>query len=148
VAEMTRRERILASAHKQRADRIPFFHYWRHCQTGWAERECRNRGMGMNWLRPPHVTRLHGVDVTEAQAVVEGRSIVRRTYTTPVGSVYEEEYREPGTGHWRRPVCPSRRRQSTASRLMRLAHDPARWETGGARTRTGFSRSGGLSLSS
>ena len=100
MAEMTRRERILASAHKQRADRLPFFHWWRHCQTGWAERECRNRGMGMNWLRPPYVTRMHGVEVSEARAVVEGRAIVRRTYTTPVGTVHEDEFREPGTGQW------------------------------------------------
>ena len=42
MAEMTRRERILASANKKQADRLPFFHWWRHMQTGWAERECRN----------------------------------------------------------------------------------------------------------
>ena len=100
MAEMTRRERILASARNQQADWLPFFYWWRHMQTGWAERECRNRGMGVAWLRPPYVTRLHGVEVTEARAVVEGRPIVRRTYTTPVGTVYEDELREPGTGQW------------------------------------------------
>jgi hypothetical protein len=100
MVEMTRRERMLASARKERADRLPFFHWWRHMQTGWAERECRTRGMGVAWLRPPYVTRLHGVHVTEAEVVVEGRSIVRRTYSTPVGTVYEEEFREPGTGQW------------------------------------------------
>jgi len=100
VAEMTRRERIMASARRQRADRLPFFHWWRHSQIGWAERECRNRGMGMNWLRPPYVERLHGVDVVEQRAVVDGRSVIRRTYSTPVGSVYEDEVREPGTGQW------------------------------------------------
>ena len=101
MAEMTPRERILASARKQRADKLPFFHWFRHMQTGWAERECRNRGMGIAWLRPPYVTKLHGVEVTEAQAVVDGRSIVRRTYTTPVGTVSEDEFREPGTGQWK-----------------------------------------------
>ncbi len=100
MPEMTRRERILASAHKQRADKLPFFHWWRHMQTGWAERECRNRGMGIAWLRPPYVTRMHGVEVTEARAVVGGRSIIRRTYSTPVGAVFEDEFREPGTGQW------------------------------------------------
>ena len=100
MAEMTRRERIMASARRQRADRLPFFHWWRHSQIGWAERECRNRGMGMNWLRPPYVERLHGVDVVEQRAVVDGRSVIRRTYSTPVGSVYEDEVREPGTGQW------------------------------------------------
>ena len=101
MAEMTRRERILASARKQRADKLPFFHWWRHMQVGWAERECRNRGMGIAWLRPPYVTKLHGVEVTEARAVVDGRPTVRRTYTTPVGTVSEDEFREPGTGQWK-----------------------------------------------
>ena len=100
MAEMTRRERIMASARRQRADRLPFFHWWRHSQIGWAERECRNRGMGISWLRPPCVERLHGVDVVEQRAVVEGKTVIRRTYSTPVGSVYEDEVREPGTGQW------------------------------------------------
>ena len=97
---MTRRERILAAAKKQRADRLPFFHYWRHSQIGWAERECRNRGMGMNWVRPPYTEKLHGVEVTEKRAVVEGRPVIRRTYRTPLGSVSEDEFREPGAGQW------------------------------------------------
>jgi hypothetical protein len=97
---MTRRERILAAAKKQRADRLPFFHYWRHSQIGWAERECRNRGMGMNWVRPPYTEKLHGVEVTEKRAVVEGRPVIRRTYSTPLGSVSEDEFREPGAGQW------------------------------------------------
>ena len=98
---MTRRERILAASRKQPTDRLPFFHYWRHCQTGWAERECRNRGMGMNMTRPPYVEKLHGVEVTERRAVVEGRPITRRTFSTPLGSVYEDEYREAGAGQWK-----------------------------------------------
>ena len=98
---MTHRERILAATRKQPADRLPFFHYWRHCQTGWAERECRNRGMGMNMTRPPYVEKLHGVEVTERRAVVEGRPITRRTFSTPLGSVYEDEYRESGAGQWK-----------------------------------------------
>jgi hypothetical protein len=70
-------------------------------QIGSVERECRNRGMGIAWLRPPHVERLHGVELTEQRAVVAGAPVVRRTFTTPVGSVYEDERREPGTGQWR-----------------------------------------------
>ena len=98
---MTRRERILASARRQRADRLPFFHWWRHLQIGWAERECRNRGMGIAWLRPPYVERLHGVEVTERRVVVDGAPVVRRTYSTPLGSVFEDEQRGPGTGQFR-----------------------------------------------
>lgn len=100
MAEMTRRERILAASNRKRTDKLPFFHYWRHAQVGWAERECRNRGMGMGWTRPCYVETLHGVDITERRAVVSGRSVVRRTYTTPVGTVYTDEVREPGTGQW------------------------------------------------
>ncbi|MCL4466867.1 MAG: hypothetical protein M1389_12725 [Chloroflexi bacterium] len=100
MAEMTRRERLMAATSRQRADKLPFFHYWRHSQVGWAERECRNRGMGMNWDRPPYVARLHDVKVIEERALVGGETVFRRTYQTPVGSVYEDEKREPGVGLW------------------------------------------------
>jgi hypothetical protein len=101
LAEMTRRERILASARKQRSDRLPFYHNWRHIQDGWAEREARNLGMGLIWDRQPYKERLHGVEVTEQHIVVDGVPTVRRTFTTPVGSVYEDERREPGTYLWK-----------------------------------------------
>jgi hypothetical protein len=97
---MTRRERILASAFRKPADTLPFFHYWRHSQIGAAERECRDRGMGVNWLRPPYVERLHDVQIVETRATVSGRTVIRRTYTTPLGSVFEDEWREPGVGQW------------------------------------------------
>ncbi len=100
MAEMTRRERILAASRKQSADRLPFFHYWRHSQIGWAERECRNKGMGMNWLRPCYNATMHGVEVSERRTVASGQTLVRRTYSTPVGSVYEVERQESGVGQW------------------------------------------------
>ena len=97
---MTPRERILAASLKKRADRLPFFHYWRHSQVGWTERECRNRGMGMCWTRPCYVERMHGVEITETQSTSSSQTVVRRTYSTPVGSVWLEERLEPGTGQW------------------------------------------------
>lgn len=100
MAEMTPRQRVMAATHKERADRLPFFHYWRHSQVGWTERECRNKGMGINWTRPPYTVKMHGVDMSETQAVSSGRVVVRRTYSTPVGSVYLDERREPGVGQW------------------------------------------------
>ncbi len=100
MAEMTRRERVMAASRKQRADRLPFFHFWRHSQIGWAERECRNRGMGMNWQRPCHVEKMHDVEITETRGVLSGRAVIHRTYTTPLGSVYVDEHREPGVGQW------------------------------------------------
>ena len=98
-AEMTPRERLLAASRKQRTDRLPFFHNWRHMQTGLAERECRNRGMGITWGRPSCTMKIHGVTMVEEV----GRSdpfTVRRTYSTPVGSISLLEKRAPGTGQW------------------------------------------------
>ena len=96
VQHMTRRERILKATRGERVDRLPFFHDWRHSQCDYAERDWRSRGMGINWDRPPYVTRLHGVDITEHRAIVDGQPLFRRTYTTPIGSLYEEERREAG----------------------------------------------------
>ena len=100
MPEMTRRERIMAASRKQRADKMPFFHFWRHSQIGWAERECRNRGMGMSWARPCAVETMHGVKVVEESSVSGAKPVRRRTYKTPVGSVYTEDIREPGVGQW------------------------------------------------
>ena len=87
MTDMTRRERLMAATRKERADKLPFFHYWWHSQVGWAERECRNRGMGMNWIRPSYTEQMHGVEVIERQAVSLGQALIRRTYSTPVGSI-------------------------------------------------------------
>ena len=100
MVEMSRRERILAAARKEPVDRLPFFHYWRHSQIGWAERECRNRGMGMCWCRPCCVEKMQGVEITERQISVGGQTFYRRTYDTPVGSVRMTEKHEPGVGQW------------------------------------------------
>ncbi len=100
MAEMTRRERILRASHGERADKLPFFHFWRHCQIGWSERECRNRGMGISWARPSYIVEMHGVEVTEQQLTVDGKKVYRRTYSTPVGTVYLDERRDPGSGEW------------------------------------------------
>lgn len=100
MAEMTRRQRIMKASLKQKTDKLPFFHWWRHCQQGWVERECRNRGMGLNYERPSYIASLKGVDVTEKQIYVNGQKIYRKIYETPVGSVYYDEMRDPGTGEW------------------------------------------------
>ncbi len=100
MAEMTRRERIMTASGKKRVDKLPFFHIWRHCQIGWVERECRNRGMGMSWARPSYIVEMHGVEVSEQQLMVDGKKVYRRTYSTPVGSIYLDERRDPGSGEW------------------------------------------------
>jgi hypothetical protein len=97
---MSRLERIRVASQGQRADRLPFFHYWRHSQIGWAERECRNRGMGMNWVRPCASEIVHGLEVTQ-RSVAGPLGTVRQTeYSTPVGKLYAEHKLEPGTGQW------------------------------------------------
>jgi hypothetical protein len=100
MAEMTRRERILKGSNRERTDKLPFFHNWRHLQTGWAERECRNRAMGLCWARPSYVTRIHDVDISEQWLKQDGQTVYRRIFTTPVGTVYQDEMRAPGTGMW------------------------------------------------
>ena len=100
MAEMTRRERILRASHGERVDKLPFLHNWRHCQIGWVERECRNRGMGLSWARPSYIVEIHDVDVTEQQVIEKGKKVYRRTYSTPVGSIYLDEMRDLGTGEW------------------------------------------------
>jgi len=100
MAEMTRRERILRASNRGRVDKLPFFHNWRHCQIGWVERECRNRGMGLSWARPSYIVEIHDVDVTEQQVIEKGKKVYRRTYSTPVGSIYLDEMRDLGTGEW------------------------------------------------
>lgn len=100
MAEMTRRERIMAASRKGHADRLPFLHCWRHSQIGLAERECRNRGMGISWARPCYIAEMHNVECIEKQNASTGTVEVRRSYSTPVGSVYLDEKREPGVGQW------------------------------------------------
>ena len=100
VCEMSPRERTLAASRKERADKLPFFHYWRHSQIGWAERQCRNRGMGMNWIRPCSSEKMHGVEVIEKRISEAGQTLVTRTYCTPIGDVSTTEKWEPGVGKW------------------------------------------------
>ena len=100
LPDMTPRQRILTASSGGRADRLPFFHFWRHSQIGWAERACRNRGMGMSWVRPCCTETMPGVEITDRQFISAGQTLHRRTFTTPVGSVSVVEKREPGTGQW------------------------------------------------
>lgn len=101
MAEMACRERILAASRGREADRVPFFHNWRHCQQGWVERDCRNRGMGLSWARPSYTCTWHGVEVTETyETYTTAVQTLRRTFRTPVGTISQVEKREPGVGQW------------------------------------------------
>jgi hypothetical protein len=100
MGEMTQRERILATIRKQRADKLPFLHNWRHMQQGRAERECRMKGMGISWARPSYIYTMHGVKMTETQEVTSGEQFIHRTYSTPVGEIFVEEKRNTGVEQW------------------------------------------------
>lgn len=99
----TFREKILAMLNGEVVESLPFFHWWRHSQIGWAERECRNRGMGICWSRPPHSTILHNVKRKVIHDPSKGPGLYRVIYSTPIGSVYQDEKREPGVGQWHGP---------------------------------------------
>ncbi len=100
MAEMTQRERIMATIRKERVDKLPFLHNWRHMQQGRAERECRMKGMGISWSRPSYIYTMHGVTMTETQEVTTGEQLIHRTYSTPVGEIFVEEKRNLGVEQW------------------------------------------------
>ncbi len=54
----------------------------------------------MCWCRPCCVEKIHGVEITDRQISVGGKKLHRRTFDTPVGSVWVTEKREPGVGQW------------------------------------------------
>ena len=113
MPEMSRRERILCATVRKQSDRLPFFHYWRHSQMGRAERECRNRGMGLCWTRPCWIERMHGVGMA-------GRRWPRHLRPAPFahadahdrldrqrgGSVLLSPLRLPGSGRGSLPGRP------------------------------------------
>lgn len=125
MTEMTRRERILAASRKQMTDRLPFLHWWRHMQIGWAERECRNRGMGLAWTRPCYGVRMNQVVVTEEKDPRREGGVIRITYHTPKGSVYMDEKREPGTFQWH---ADRSWKDVTPWALKRLIREPQDYE--------------------
>jgi hypothetical protein len=125
MAEMTRRERILKASRKERTDQLPFLHWWRHLQIGWAERECRNRGMGLAWARPCFGVKMHNVVVTEEKDLQRGPGVVRITYHTPKGSVFMDEKREPGTFQWH---ADRSWKDVTPWALKRLIREPQDYE--------------------
>lgn len=56
--------------------------------------------MALAWERPCYIARIHDVDITETKGASLGTGIVRTIYSTPRGSVYVDEKREPGVGQW------------------------------------------------
>lgn len=99
---MTRREAILATIHGECADRIPFYHSWRHLQTGTAERIARNRCMGVGWWRPCHTESMPNVETVRRKGPSTKDTILIE-YNTPVGTVTERIKEDAGVGLWKGP---------------------------------------------
>ena len=108
---MNARERMLAVYRGQRPDRIPVSIYRRYLSLGNTERLARNIGLGITehyppvsllvppWhLLPGFVSEVEGVDLQVRHAWRGGRMLERRTYDTPVGSVYQETAKDDGYG--------------------------------------------------
>jgi hypothetical protein len=56
--------------------------------------------MGLFWRRPSHTATIHDVEIIEQPVEIKGTKVLRRIYKTPVGTVYLDERRAPGTGQW------------------------------------------------
>ena len=87
------RERMLALVRGQAPDRIPFFHTDHHLLRGEKEREARNRGLGLLVYRPCYVESLPNVEIVTKHV----NNKLKRTYSTPVGSLTEVQ--EIGVGY-------------------------------------------------
>ena len=90
--KMTIRERLEAFWRGDRPDRIPFTIYqneWRHTATdpGWYP--LYEQGLGVTWNLPTFSESFANVECREEQYRENGRQILRRTLTTPVGEIFE-----------------------------------------------------------
>lgn len=111
MKEMTIRERMLAVYHNKLPDKIPVGIYTRFLSRGSVERELRNMDLGIidnhpivSFMAPTWYT-LNGFlsEVKNTQIDVKhvwknGEYLERVTYTTPVGTVYEESRQAAGPG--------------------------------------------------
>lgn len=109
---MSIRERMLAAYRNQVPDRIPVCIYTRYLPRGATERRVRNMGLGIvdyhpvvTLLAPPwhilpgYLSEVEGADFDVRYRWEHGKRIERRTYTTPVGAVYQDVSQDPaGTG--------------------------------------------------
>lgn len=99
---MNNRERIMATLHKERVDRMPFFSYWRHLTLGQVEREVRNRGMGLCYVRPCYIASMPHVETVERSDTTTGEATSVIEYHTSLGTVTETWKKEAGVGSYKR----------------------------------------------
>lgn len=108
---MTPKQRILSVYSGQRPDRVPIGIYSRYHRLGDAERAARNRGLGLlafspavsllapPWhIKPGYVSEVRGVTLRIDMTWEDGAPVERRTFETPVGTVWQETTIDPTYG--------------------------------------------------
>ncbi len=92
---MTKRDGLLATVRKDRADRIPFVQEWPYLPSGEAELEARNMGLGLYYRMPAYSERRPNVKITRVE-VPGGPTRIK--YETPAGSVWQPLHARPFMG--------------------------------------------------
>jgi len=97
---MNARERIMAALRGEPSDGVPWTIYEGLLPRGQAERELRNRGLGLVVMRRIYQIERPNVRVEVKEAWHEGYRFVCRTYHTPLGSVSERLQLGHAYGTW------------------------------------------------
>lgn len=125
---MTARERILAALQGEPVDKVPFTHWHRHFPRGQTEREVRNRGMALCLRLPCFLETKPNVEVFQSSTYTGGVRLIKYTYHTPLGEVYE--LRKAGIGYgegvWGRDykgLTPWRISPEKGGRLIKTPED-------------------------
>lgn len=108
---MTPHERMMAIYRGQLPDQIPVAVYSRYLPRGTCERMARELGLAIidwypvaSFLAPPwhlhgyYLSQVKGAELSVSYRWQGGQRIERRTYTTPVGSLFQESMVDPTYG--------------------------------------------------
>lgn len=91
---MNARERILKVLHNIFPDRIPWTIYPELLPRGSTERKVREIGCALAIRETIYIEEKLYVRIEKEESMENGRKVVKRTYNTPVGSVYEKKVAE------------------------------------------------------
>ncbi len=121
-------ERIVKALHGEPVDRIPLTHWHRHFPRGKTEREVRNRGMALCLRLPCFVETKPNVEVVQSSVYTGGNRLIKYTYHTPLGEVYELKKAGIGYGNgvWGRDykgLTPWRISPEEGGRLIKSPKD-------------------------
>ncbi|MBD3307571.1 hypothetical protein GF339_14140, partial [candidate division KSB3 bacterium] len=86
---MTIRERLLATLYWNEPDQVPLTVYDWMLNRGMRERHVRNLGVGLIYRPAPYHVEYRNVDVTHTEYWEQGKRLIRNTFSTPVGDIWE-----------------------------------------------------------